>query len=123
MAEPEQVSSSGDVDFGKQFTLNWLSNTGTLSVVPPGKVLVIGSLTLNYFPAGGGTIGRLDVRGNMPSHAAWMLQIVYVEPKKTLHLTFPQGLKLEAGGVVQLSFTSEGPGNIHVCGNALLLPA
>jgi len=39
----------------------------------------------------------------MPSHAAWMLQIVYVEPKKTLHLTFPQGLKLEAGGIVQLS--------------------
>jgi hypothetical protein len=61
-------------------------------------------------------IGR-DSQGS----AIWRLQIVYVEPKKTLHLAFPQGLSLAAGGTVEVGFVTEGPGIIFVSANGMLL--
>lgn len=53
--------------------------------------------------------------------AKWRLQIVYVEPKKTVHLTFPKALRLEAGGHVEIGFVEEGPGMIVVEANGVLV--
>jgi len=116
-----QVYSEQEVDFGGtvHFFWNW---AGSNDIVPPKKTLQIGTLTLNYFPAGGGTVGRADVAGRDASNSAvWRVQIVYVEPKKTVHLTFPLGLSLKAGGHVELSFTSDGPGKIFVSANGILV--
>jgi hypothetical protein len=78
-------------------------------------------VTFNYFPAGGGSLGRADISGRDSSGTAvWRLQIVYVEPKKTVHLTFPKGLMLLENGHVEIGFTSEGPGTIFVSVNGTL---
>jgi len=83
--------------------------------------LEIATITLNYFPQGAGVIGRADVKGLENNTAVWSVQVVYVEPKKTRHLTFPKGLHLQAGGHVEIGFTSDGPGTIVVSVNGFLL--
>jgi len=92
-----QVFSEQEVDFGRtvKFFWNWAAPN---EIVPPHRVLEIETLTLNYFPAGGGTIGRADIAGRDASNSAvWRVQIIYVEPKKTVHLPFPRGLRLSQG--------------------------
>lgn len=123
----QQVYSPQEVTFGHYVKMFWVQGFGADgSTVPPHKRLEITTLTLNFFPSAGGTIGRLDIAGrNAPDlstgTAMWRLQAVYVEPKKTVHLTFPNALRLEAGGHVELGFTSEGPGTILVEANGLLV--
>ena len=116
-----QVYSEQEVDFGGtvSFFWNW---TNPNDKVPQQRILEIETLTLNYFPAGAGTVGRADVAGRDASNSAvWRVQIVYVEPKKTVHLPFPRGLRLAAGGHVELSFTSDGPGKIFASANGVLV--
>ena len=125
---PEQVYSSQEVDFGSYAKLFWVQGfDGDNSVVPAHRTLEITTLTLNYFPNDtGGTLGRADISGRDAADlgtgtAMWRVQIVYVEPKKTVHLTFPKPLRLEAGGHVEIGFTSEGPGTITVDANGALV--
>ena len=121
MAAEKQVFSEVQVDFGKYANLFW-NWGGDNSTVPQKAVLVITTLTFNYFPAEGGNLGRADISGrDSKGNAVWRLQVVYVEPKETLHLTFPQGLRLEEGGHVELGFVHEGPGTIFVSANGRLL--
>ena len=119
----QQVYSPQEVTFGNYVRMFWVQGfAGDGSVVPPHKTLEISTLTLNFFPSSAGTIGRLDVSGrNEAGTAMWRLQAVYVEPKKTVHLTFPTALRLESGGHVELGFTSDGPGTILVDANGLLV--
>jgi hypothetical protein len=109
------VFSEQDVDFGigqKKLIWNW---AGGNSDVPANSTLRVTTATFNYFPAGNGTVGRADFCGRDSAGAAvWRFQIIYVEPKKTLHLTFPAGLRVTAGGHVEIGFTSDGPGTIFV---------
>lgn len=56
--------------------------------------------------------------GHRSNHRA---QVVYVEPNKTKHLTFPVPLRLDAGGHVEIGFTSDGPGTIIVEMNGRLV--
>jgi hypothetical protein len=125
MAQPIQVYSEASVDFGAPYTrLFWLGTGPTFSTVPANKRLETTTLTFSYFPAGAGTLGRADIAGrNSVNSAVWRLQIVYVEPKKTVHLTFPNALRLEAGGHVEIGFVSNGPGTIFVSANGQLLDA
>ena len=115
MALEQQVFSAGDVDFGKISRLRWFGFTDDNSVVPKRKTLEITTLTLNYFPTSGGTLGRANIGGrDSNGNTAWALQTVFLEPKKTLHLTFPKALRVEAGGFVEVAFLDEGPGIIVV---------
>jgi len=124
---PEQVYSSQEVDFGSYAPMYWVRDFDGGSVVPAHRTLEITTLTLNYFPKDtGGTLGRVDISGRDAADvgtgtAMWRLQIVYVEPKKTVHLTFPKPLRLEAGGHVEIGFTSEGPGTMSVEANGALV--
>lgn len=119
-----QVYSSQEVTFGHaSVKMYWVQGFGSdAATVPPNRALEITTLTLNFFPTSAGTIGRADVCGrNAAGTSMWRLQIVYVEAKKTVHLTFPLALRLEAGGYVELGFTSEGPGMIFVEANGQLV--
>jgi hypothetical protein len=74
----------------------------------------------------GGTLGRLDISGrNAPAvgagDAIWWLQVLYVEPHKTLLITFPRPLRLHAGGHVEIGFVDEGPGTLLVEANGDLM--
>lgn len=112
----QHVYTDGSVDFGQAAkTLNW-NWSGDNSTVPPDQALEIGAITFNYFPTGDGTLGRCDA-----SAAVWRVQIVYVQPNRTKHLTFPIPLRLEAGGHVEIGFTSDGPGTITVSMNGRLV--
>jgi hypothetical protein len=119
MAE-QQVNSDVEAVFGKpssRLFWPWASD-----IVPPNKILEITTLTLAYFPTGGGTVGRADIAGRDSSNTAvWRVQVVYVEPKKTVHLTFPKGLRLEQGGHVEIGFFDDGPGTIFMSANGTLL--
>jgi hypothetical protein len=118
----KQVFTEGGADFGNYQRLFW-NWAGDNSKVPPKKVLDITSATFSYFPSGGGTVGRADLTGRDASGTAqWRVQIVYVEPKKTVHLTFPNSLSLEAGGYVEIGFVEDGPGKIFVSLNGKLRP-
>jgi hypothetical protein len=120
----KQVYSSQAVDFGNYAKLFWIQGfDGDGSVVPAHRTLEVTTLTLNYFPKDtGGILGRADISGrDAAGTAIWRAQIVYVEPKKTVHLTFPKPLRLEAGGHVEIGFTSEGPGTITVDANGELV--
>lgn len=117
----QQVNSQVEADFGGYVKLFW-PWSGDNSVVPPNKILKITTLTLDYFPSGAGTVGRADIIGRDSNNdAVWRVQIVYVEPKKTVHLPFPNGLRLEAGGHVELGFVEDGPGTIFMSANGMLL--
>ena len=123
----EQVYSSQEVDFGNYVKMFWVQGfSGDGSVVPPHKVLEVTTITLNYFPSGEGSIGRLDISGrNAPDlstgTAMWRLQAIYIDPRKTVHLTFPIALRLESGGHVEIGFTAEGPGTILAEANGVLV--
>lgn len=124
----QQVYSPQEVDFGGYVKMFWVQGfAGDGSVVPAKHRLEITAVTLNYFPKQtGGTLGRVDIAGrNEPDlgtgTAMWRLQSVYVEPRKTVHLTFPKALRLEAGGHVEIGFVEEGPGTIFVEANGVLV--
>jgi hypothetical protein len=127
MAE-QQVYSPTQIDFGNNVRMSWVQGfPGDGSVVPANHTLEITTLTLNYFPAQtGGTLGRVNISGRDAPDlengtAMWSLQAVYVEPKRTVHLTFPKALRLEAGGHVEVGFLDEGPGSILVEANGVLV--
>ena len=124
----QQVYSSQEVDFGGYVKMFWVQGFGgDGSVVPANHTLEITTLTVNFFPKQtGGTLGRTDISGrDTPDLGTgttmWRLQVVYVEPKKTVHLTFPKALRLEAGGHVEIGFAEEGPGTISVEANGVLV--
>ena len=120
----EQVNSQCSVDFGGYTTCHWVRGGGTgFTFVPNKMTLEITSATFAYFPAVGGTVGRADLAGrDSGGTAVWRTQIVYIEPKKTVHLTFPVGgLRLDAGGHVEMGFVSDGPGTIFLSVNGQLL--
>ena len=115
----EQICSEVQRAYGgyMQVPFPWGTNK-----VPAQKILEIHTITLNYFPSGSGTLGRADLIGrDANGNAAWRLQVVYVKPHETRHLTFPKGLRLEAGGFVELGFIQEGPGDIFASFNGVLL--
>jgi hypothetical protein len=118
----QQVFAENSVDFGQaaeKMHWNW---SGDITTVPTHRALEIGAITFNYFPSGGGTLGRCDVRGrDATGKAVWSVQIVYVQPNRTRHLTFPLPLRLDAGGHVEIGFTSDGPGTIFVSMNGRLV--
>ena len=118
-----QVYSSQDVTFGHSVKMFWDHGFGANGLtVPPNKTLEITTLTVNFFPSAVGTVGRADICGrNAANTSMWRLQVVYVEPKKTVHLTFPAALRLEPGGYIEIGFTSEGPGTIFVEANGQLV--
>lgn len=84
---------------------------GDGSGVPQRHTLEITTLTFNYFPrAIGGTVGRVDISGRDTADlgtgtAIWRVQVVYVEPMKTVHLPFPKALRLEAGRHVEIGLS------------------
>jgi hypothetical protein len=121
MAE-QQVFSEHEAFFGKLYTkMNWSWPGANNTDVPSKKILEITTLTLNYFPDGGGTVGRADISGrDINGSAVWRLQVIYVEPKKTVHLPFPKALKLEEGGYVEMGFVVDGPGTIFISANGTL---
>jgi hypothetical protein len=82
----QQVNSDVEAVFGNSSRLIWPWGS---DIVPPNKILEITTLSLAYFPTEGGTVGRADIAGRDSSNTAvWRVQVVYVEPKKTVHLTF-----------------------------------
>lgn len=120
MAE-QQVFSEHEQEFGGYSNLFWNWSAPNNSVVPPKKILKITTLTLNCF-AKGGTVGRADISGrDSNGSAVWRLQIVYVEPLKTVHLPFPNALRLDEGGRVELGFVNDGPGTIFISANGRLV--
>lgn len=123
-----QVYSPQSVDFGDHAKMFWVQGfAGDGSVVPDEYTLEISTLTLNFFPGDtGGTLGRADIAGRDAADlnagtAVWRIEVVYIEPRKTLHLTFPRSLRLESGGHVEIGFLDEGPGSILVEANGLLI--
>ncbi len=119
MAE-QQVFSEHEQAFGGYSSLGW--GWPGSPAVPPKKILEITTLTLDYFPTGGGVVGRADIAGRDSTNTAvWRLQVVYVEPNKTVHLPFPNALKLEEGGHVELGFVNDGPGTIFISANGTLV--
>jgi hypothetical protein len=115
-----QVFSPGQVSYGQAWMMNWLNWMGpNTAVVPPGLTLEVTSITCNFFPSGGATVGRANIAGrDAPGlgtgNAVWYFQAIYVEPLKTVHLTFPDGLLLEEDGHVEIGFYDNGPGDIFV---------
>jgi hypothetical protein len=91
---------------------------GQFQDVPAGELLRIYTATLSYLPEDPkATIGRADLAGrNAAGSAIWRLQIVYVEPQRTLHLTFPQGLTVGAGGWVEVFASADGDASPHPTG-------
>jgi len=91
---------------------------GQFQDVPAGELLRIYTATLSYLPEDPkATIGRADLAGrNAAGTAIWRLQIVYVEPQRTLHLTFPQGLTVGAGGWVEVFASADGDASPHPTG-------
>jgi hypothetical protein len=118
----QQVFSETNVAFGQPAQTLFWNWSGNNSTVPPFHALEIGSITYNYFPSGGGTLGRCDASGrDAGGTAVWRQQIVYVQPNRTEQLTFPLPLRVEAGGHVEVGFTSDGPGTIFVSMNGRLV--
>ena len=95
---------------------------GQFQEVPAGQVLKVYTATLSYLPESpDGKIGRADVCGRDAAGAAvWRLQIVYVEPQRTLHLTFPQGLLVESGGWVEVFASPDGDASPNPTGPGLM---
>jgi hypothetical protein len=117
----QQVFSEQEVDFGNSQQILFWNWAGDNSTVPPDSILDVTTATFNYFPTGNGSVGRADLCGrDSGNDAVWRFQIVYIEPLKTVHLTFPKGLMLKAGGHVEIGFTSDGPGTIFVSVNGKL---
>jgi len=60
---PQQAYTEGEVTFGNAGQLLFWNWDGDNSKVPANRVLEIATRTLNYFPEGGGDLGRADVAG------------------------------------------------------------
>jgi hypothetical protein len=121
-----QVYSPTEVTFGNFVKCFFVRGFTDGSTVPPARILEITSITLSFFPSGAATVGRADIAGrDQPDvgtgDAVWRLQVVYVEPKKSVHLTFPKALRLEANGHVEVGFVEDGPGAILVELNGVLV--
>jgi hypothetical protein len=117
-----QVWTAAEVNFGQAEERTFWSWDGDNGTVPPNQTLEVASVLLNYFPSGGGSIGRCEVVGrDVAGSSQWRLDIVYVRPQETTHLTFPMPLRLDAGGHVELGFTSEGPGAVTATINGRLV--
>jgi len=118
----QQVFAEAEVSFGQaDLTMSW-SWSGNNAIVPVHQALEIAAITYNFFPSAGGTVGRCDASGrDANGTAVWRIQIVYVHPHQTKHLTFPVPLRLDAGGHVEIGFTSDGPGDIFVSMNGRLI--
>jgi hypothetical protein len=97
---------------GEKLNWNW---EGTNSVVLVGSALEVTGASFAYFPEREGFVGRADFVGrDANGSAVWRFQTLYVEPRRSLILSWPTGLRVEAGGSVHIGFTSEGPGTITV---------
>ncbi len=106
----EQAWSGHSANSGEIGTFVWSWGTS----VPVRRFLDIYSATLTYFPAEGGTIVKVGLDGrDVNGNAVWRLQAIYLEPQKTMHMTFPNGLRLPTGGHVEI-FCSEGTGSVYV---------
>jgi hypothetical protein len=95
---------------------------GQFQEVPAGEVLKVYTATLSYLPESpNGKIGRADVCGrDAAGTAIWRLQIVYVEPQRTVHLTFPQGLLVGPGGWVEVFASADGDASPNPTGPGLM---
>jgi hypothetical protein len=118
----QPVTSAAAVDIGQSIKLFWTGFSGDGSIVPPGHTLQITALTFAFFPKNGGVIGRANISGrNAAGSSVWSLQTVYVPPLTTIHLPFPAGLVLPAGGHVEIGFLDDGPGTLTLDANGLLI--
>lgn|SRR5512139_1801098 len=116
----EQVHSQASVTYASYTRLYW--SFGGDGTVPHGKHLVITNATFAYFPTGDGTVGRVDFAGREADSAVFRLQVIYVEPKKTLYLSFPGGLILNEGGYAEIGAPYPGDeGTIFVSVNGHLV--
>ncbi|MBM4147007.1 MAG: hypothetical protein FJ240_12190 [Nitrospira sp.] len=95
-------------------TWGWANDPNVIDLahVPKKRTLTIYSATFNFYPTGDVTSGCVlfDARDADGGHSIFQTQI-YLEPKKTVHLTFPGGLIVKAGGIVSLTLI-EGQGTI-----------
>jgi hypothetical protein len=118
----QPVTSGAAVELGQSTKLFWGGFAGDGSMVPPGHTLQITALTFAFFPNPGGVVGRASISGrNAAGSSVWSLQTVFVSPLTTLHLPFPAGLLIPAGGHIELSFLDHGPGTITLDANGLLM--
>jgi hypothetical protein len=118
----QPVTSAAAVDIGQSTKLFWTGFAGDGSIVPPGHTLQITALTFAFFPKNDGVIGRASISGrNAAGSSVWSLQTVYVPPLTTIHLPFPAGLVLPAGGHVEIGFLDHGPGTLTLDANGLLI--
>ena len=120
MPDRRQVFSPTSVDLGQSQRASWLNwPVANTSVVPAGYTLEVTTITCNFFPSAGATLGRANISGrDAPDlgtgNAVWYFQALYVEPRRTLHLTFPDGLLVEENGHVAIGFYNEGPGTLFI---------
>ena len=131
----QQAWADGGADYGTMpQKAIWLVTPGQqFQNVPNGKTLKVYTATLSYLPESPqGTVGRADLCGrNAQGSAVWRLQVVYIEKQRTLHLTFPQGLEIGAGGCLEVFASPDGdatpnptgPGDIHYSFTATLTGA
>jgi hypothetical protein len=118
----QPLTSAAAVDIGQLRRLFWTGFAGDGSIVPPGHTLQITALTFAFFPKNGGVIGRANISGrDAGGSSVWSLQTVYVPALTTIHLPFPAGLILTAGGHVEIGFFDHGPGTLTLDANALLV--
>jgi hypothetical protein len=118
----QPITSSAEVDLGQLVKVIWPGFAGNGSVVPPGHSLQITALTFAFFPKDGGVIGRANISGrNAAGASVWSLQTVFVPPLTTIHLPFPAGLILPAGGHVEIGSFDHGPGTLTLDANGLLV--
>jgi hypothetical protein len=118
----QPVTSSAEVELGNSTKLIWSGFSGDGSTVPSGHTLQITTLTFAFFPNPGGAVGRANIAGrNAAGSAVWNLQTIFVPPLTTVHLPFPAGLVVPAGGHVELGFFDHGPGTIALDANASLI--
>ena len=105
-----QVWSGLAVLAGQSRILHWNWTGGpNNSDVPLKTVLDISTLTFIYIipPSGAANVARVVVDGrDQKGTSVWRVD-VYVEKEKTLHLPFPLALRLEAGGYVEVGFTTD----------------
>ena len=117
----QQVFSEQEVGFGIAGQKLFWSWAGDNSTVPPDSILDVTTATFSYFPTNNGSVGRADLCGrNSGNNAVWRLQIVYVEPQRTVHLTFPQGLLIGPGGWVEVFPSADGDASPNPTGPGLI---
>ena len=119
MPERQVTSFPILISSGLHGTLGWNWPGINHVNVPPNTRLIVSTLTLNFFPHVDGVVGAADIRGVDPAYFIGWQVGAYVEPKKTLHLTFPHGLRLRQGSHVEI-MSYDGPGSIYLNANGIL---